>query len=539
MSAVSSGLRSDRRRAGLEFRMLKRAALLLVFVLLFAPCAAAQGPDLATLDAQFAKALADWNVPGMSIAIVKDGKVVLAKGYGVREMGKPGPVDADTLFAIASNTKAFTSTLVAMLVDEKKLTWDDRVQQHLPWFQLYDPYVSQDIRVRDLLSHRSGLGTFSGDLLWYGTPYSREEVIRRARFLKQASPFRARYGYQNIMFVAAGEVAAAVAGQSWDALLKARVFDRIGMTRTITTFADVRKATNLATPHASAFNPLKPFPWYSWDACGPAASVVSSANDMAKWITLHLNGGTLGDARLFSESSQRTLWTTHVTLSVDPNPAVPASSVASSMRLPVHFRGYGLGFSLSDYRHRFVAEHGGAADGMFSHVTLVPEEKLGFVILTNSDTGLSGALSYVILDAWLGGDGRDWSQLFLGRARQVAATARAERERAGKARVPDTKPSLPLEQYAGRYVSTMYGDAVVALEHGALVLRLVPNPDMVADLTHWHFDTFALAWRREFPWFGSGRAQFVLDADARVAELKLDVPNDDFWFYELELKRVR
>jgi CubicO group peptidase (beta-lactamase class C family) len=519
--------------------MSKTAAVVIALVLVVAPVAAAQGPDLAKLDAQFAKALADWNVPGMSIAIVKDGKVVLAKGYGVREMGKPDAVNEDTLFAIASNTKAFTSTLVAMLVDDRKLAWDDRVQQYLPWFQLYDAYVSQDIRVRDLLSHRSGLGTFSGDLLWYGTSYNREEVIRRARFLKQASPFRSRYGYQNIMFVAAGEVAAAAGGQSWDALVKARIFDRIGMTRTITAFADVKKATNIATPHASAFSALKPFSWYSWDACGPAASIVSSANDMAKWVTLHLNGGTFGDTRLFSEAAQRALWTTHVTQSVDPNPAVPAAALATSMRLPVHFRGYGLGFSLSDYRHRFVAEHGGAADGMFSHVTLVPEEKLGFVILTNSDTGISTALSYVILDAYLGGDGRDWSQLFLARAKQGAEQARAARERTDKARIPATKPSLPLEQYAGRYVSTMYGDAVVALENGALVLRLVPNPDMVADLTHWHFDTFALTWRREFPWFGNGRAQFLLDADARVAELKLDVPNDDFWFYELELKRVR
>jgi len=209
------------------------------------------------------------------------------------------------------------------------------------------------------------------------------------------------------------------------------------------------------------------------------------------------------------------------------------------MRLPVHFRGYGLGFSLSDYRHRFVAEHGGAADGMFSHVTIVPEEKLGFVILTNSDTGISSALSYVILDAFLGGDGRDWSRLFLARANQGAEMRRAERERTEQARVPGTKPSRALDRYEGRYVSTLYGDATVALENGALVLRLVPNPDMVADLTHWHYDTFSLTWRRQFPWFGNGRAQFVLDADARVTEVKLDVPNDDFWFYELKLLRAR
>jgi len=519
--------------------MSKTAACVLALLLWFVPPAAAQGPDLSALDARFAQALADWNVPGMSVAIVKDGKVVLAKGYGVREVGKPDTVDADTLFAIASNSKAFTSTLIGMLVDDRKMGWDDRVQQYLPYFQLYDPYVSQDMRVRDLLSHRSGLGTFSGDLLWYGTSYSREEVIRRARFLKQASPFRARYGYQNIMFVAAGEAAGVAGGRGWDALVKARIFDPLGMTRTVSTFADVKKATNIATPHAAAFSPLKPYPWYSWDACGPAASIVSSANDMAKWIAFHLNGGQAGGTRLLSEAAQRMLWTTHTALSVDPNPAVPAAQLATSMRLPVHFRGYGLGFSLSDYRHRFVAEHGGAADGMFSHVTLVPEERLGFVILTNSDSGISTALSYAILDAYLGGDGRDWSRLFLARTKSAETQKAADRTRVEKGRVAGTKPSLPLEQYVGRYVSTLYGDAVVALENGALVLRLLPNPDMVADLTHWHYDTFAIAWRHAFPWFAEGRAQFVLDPDAKVSELKLDVPNDDFWFYELELKRVR
>ena len=260
---------------------------------------------------------------------------------------------------------------------------------------------------------------------------------------------------------------------------------------------------------------------------------------MAKWIAFHLNGGTAAGTRAAVGSGAAHAVDDAQSLSVDPNPAVPAASLATSMRLPVHFRGYGLGFSLSDYRHRFVAEHGGAADGMFSHVTMVPEEQLGFVILTNSDSGISSALSYVILDAYLGGDGRDWSRLLLARSKTAADQKRSERERVEKARVPDTKPSLPLEQYAGRYVSTMYGDAVVAVEKGSLVLRLVPNPDMVADLTHWHFDTFAIKWRRAFPWFGDGRAQFVLDADARVTELKLDVPNDDFWFYELELKRVR
>lgn len=522
--------------------MIRLLTVMMLAVVLLAPAgtaadAAAQTPDLAQLDAVIEQARKDWNVPGLAVAIVKDGNVVLARGYGVREMGKPGAVDADTLFAIASNTKAFTATALSMLAEDRKLTLDDRVVSHLPYFELYDPYVTSDIRIRDLLSHRSGLGTFSGDLLWYGTPYSREEVVRRARFLGQAGPFRARYGYQNIMFVAAGEVVAAVSGRTWDTFVKERIFGPLGMTRTVSTFAEVKTATNIATPHAGTYAPLRPYPWYSWDACGPAASIVSSANDMAKWIAVHLNGGAAADRRLFSENAQRAMWTPHVSFTTDPNPAVPAARLAASLRMPVHFRGYGLGFSVSDYRHRFVAEHGGAADGMFSHLALVPEEKLGFVILTNSDTGVSSALSYTILDAYLGGDGRDWSRLLLDRGRQVAEQRRLARERVEKARLPGTRPGLPLEKYAGTYASTLYGDATVTAESGGLVLRLLPNPDMVADLSHWHLDTFELTWRRPFPWFGGGRAQFVLDHDANVTELKLDVPNDDFWFYELEFKR--
>jgi CubicO group peptidase (beta-lactamase class C family) len=522
--------------------MTRRHGVLLLLVLAaLGASASAQTPavNVAALDSAIEQARKDWNVPGLAVAVVKDGTVVLAKGYGVREMGKPDPVDADTLFAIASNTKAFTATAVAMLVDDQKLSLDDQVVKHLPYFTLYDPYVTQDIRVRDLLSHRSGLGTFSGDLLWYGTPYSRQEVLRRARYLRQAGPFRARYGYQNLMFIAAGEVVAAVAGQTWDDFIKSRIFDPLGMTRTVSTFRDVTRSNNVATPHAGTYSSLKPYPWYSWDACGPAASIVSSANDMAKWIGLQLAGGTLGGRRYFSDAQQRVMWTPHTASTVDPNPAVPAASLATSMRLPVRFRGYGLGFAVSDYRRRFVAEHGGAADGMFSHVTLVPEERLGFVILTNADTNLPSALSYTILDTYLGGDGRNWTALFLDSARAAAQRWREARDRETKARLTGTSPSLPVDRYAGTYTSSLYGDATVTLENGALVLRLVPNPDMVADLSHWHVDTFELKWRREFPWFGNGRAQFVLDHDGRVTELKLDVPNQDFWFHELELTRSR
>ena len=495
--------------------MLKRALLLLAFVLVFAPWAAAQGPDLAKLDAQFAQALKDWNVPGMSVAIVKDGKVVLAKGYGVREMGKADPVDAG--HAVRDRVEhegVHRHAWSACWSTRRSSGGTTACSSYLPWFQLYDPYVSQDMRVRDLLSHRSGLGTFSGDLLWYGTPYSREEVIRRARFLKQAAPFRARYGYQNIMFVAGGEVAAAAGGQSWDALVKARIFDRLGMTRTVTTFADVTHATNIATPHASAFTPLPAVPVVLLGRLRPGGQHRVERERHGEVDRVHLNGGTAGGTRLLSEAAQRTMWTTHIALrSIRTRPCrrrrwrrrcgCPSISAATAwaFRCP----------TTATASSRSTAARPTAC---FRTSRWCRRSRLGFVILTNSDSGISSALSYMILDAFLGGDGRDWSRLFLDgrrRRRSRSAQARTRREGAGAGHeaVAATRDST-----RARYVSTMYGDAVVALENGWLVLRLVSQPGHgggphALALRHVHHHMAPA-----FPWFGDGRAQFLLDPDA-------------------------
>ncbi len=480
--------------------------------------------DLAALDREIANARENWSVPGMAVAIVKDGAVVLAKGYGQRELGKPGAVDEHTLFAIASNTKAFTAAALAILVDEGKLSWDDRVTSHLPYFELYDPWVTHEIRVRDLLSHRSGLGTFSGDLLWYGTSYSREEILRRARFLQPTAQFRSGYRYNNVMFVAAGEVVARVSGQPWDAFVKQRIFDPIGMGETLTSVKALEGRPNKATPHGPTYGPPRPYPWYPWDGAAAAAGIVSSASDMAKWLLLQLGRGTAGPTTVFSDAASRQMWTPHVSFTIDR---------ATEERFPsTHFRGYGMGWTLSDYRGRLIVEHGGAYDGMYSQVVLVPEERLGFVVLTNSMTGVGGALKYVVIDRYLGGGGRDWSGEGLERARRREAAHAEELARVARERLQGTRPSRPLLDYAGTYPSDLYGTATVTVENGGLVLRLLPNPDLVADLTHWHVDTFHLKWRKDFPWFADGTAQFVLDARARITELKLDVPNEDFWFWE-------
>lgn len=484
---------------------------------------------LEELDQQIATARQAWQVPGLSVAIIKDGEVVLCKGYGVRQVGQEEVVDADTLFAIASNTKAFTAVLMGMLVDERKVSWDDPVRDHLEYFQLYDPYVSQDMRITDLLCHRSGLGTFSGDLLWYGTHYTPEEVLRRTRFVPQAGPFRAHYGYSNLMFLAAGEVIRKVEGKPWNEVCRERILNPLGMTRTVTSTRALENMSNIATPHKPTVSEVRPLPWYNWDTMAAAGGIISSANDMSKWLRLVLNQGEWGDDRLYSRSVSHAMWS--------PETIIPISASARQRQPRTLFRAYGLGWSLSDYAGHRVAAHGGGYDGMYSRVMLVPDQKLGVVVLTNSMTGIANAICNQVLDTFLELETRNWLSEELP-GDQTNRAAFFQRIADVKRRdLKESQPALPLTAYTGEFRCQMYGDATISLEEDKLVLRLLPNPDLVADLEHKQLDTFVLRWRKEFAWFDEGTLQFVIDANAKVREIKLDVPNNDFWFHELQLKK--
>jgi len=508
--------------------------LLLVLCLVSAPAYQAQdlNAQLRDIDDYAAKAGVDWRVPGFAIAIVKGDKIVFAKGYGVRELGKPETVDKDSLFAIASNTKAFTSASLATLVDEGKLRWDDPVTKYLPAFQLHDPYVTREMTVRDLLSHRSGLATFGGDLLWYESSYPRAEIIHRVRFLKPTSSFRSRFGYQNIMFLAAGEIVPVITGKSWDDYVRERFFVPLGMTRTTTSYKQLLKTANIAIPHNEFAGRMRVIRYGNADNAGGAAAINSSVADMAQWIRLQLGRGTYEGKKFFSADRSREMWT--------PNTIVGGISERAEKSNPTtHFNLYGLGWGLSDYQGRKVVSHGGGLDGMTSRVALMPEENLGVVILTNSESALSGILANKIFDVFLGVPKRDWSAEGLAREKLGREAAKTEAQQVENSRVSNTKPSLPLSAYTGIYTGAMYGDAKVTEENGKLVLRLMASPNFVGDLEHWHFDTFSVKWRDSIVYpFGRGFVSFVIDPRAKVAEMKIDVPNPDFDFKELEFKRV-
>ena len=488
-------------------------------------------PDLSQLKSIIEQARADWNVPGLCAAIVKDGQVVLAEGFGVRELGRPETVDGDTLFAIASNTKAFTAAAIAMLEEEGKLHWEDHVQQHLPWLQMYDPYVSSELRIDDLLCHRSGLGTFSGDLLWWGTPYSPAEVLRRTRHLPAKGRFRATYGYSNLMFLAAGEVVREASGKSLQEFIQGRILTPVGMTRSATSIKSLESLGNFASPHKPTPEDVTPIPWYNWDTMAAAGGIISSANDMAKWLQVQLDYGKIDDQqRLFSEASSHKMWSLQTVL--------PFSAAAQKRVNSTHFKAYGLGWMLSDYKCRKTVSHGGGYDGMYSQVMMVPEENLGVVILTNSMTGISTALANTIVDEFLGGEKKDWLNPGL---EQDCKNRSAFYERIQEATTPKTggtSPSHELTSYAGIYRCPLYGDVTVSVEDEKLVLRLLPNAELIADLTHMQYDTWVIHWRKEFAWFAEGTIQFLPDSHGVFQELRLDVPNDDLWFDELKPFRV-
>lgn len=511
---------------------MKRISALFVFILVFQLPIFTQTLEekLKEIDDYANAVIATHKGPGMAIAIVKDDKVAFAKGYGVRELGKSEPVDENTVFAIASNTKAFTAASLAILVDEKKLAWDDKVSKYLPGFQMYDPWVTSELTVRDLVSHRVGLDTFSGDLLWYETTYSAPEILNRTRYLKPVSSFRTRYGYQNLMFIAAGQVIEKVSGKPWAAFVKERILQPLGMNRTTTSIRDL--TTNAAWPHNESGGTLRVLPRGNVDGADAAAGLNSSVADLSKWIRLQLGRGKLEGKQIFSEQQSWLMW--------QPNIMLPISEAASKNNPTRHFNAYGMGWFLYDYYGRKIINHSGGLDGMLSYTVLIPEENVGFVVLTNSESPAFGIMMNKIRDVFVNAPKRDWNAEAVEQAKSGKETAQMERQKVDSARAQNTKPSLPIANYAGTYSDKLYGDVIIAVENGRLVMRFGPSPNFVADLEHWHYDTFQIKWRPSVSYnFPRGFVTFTLDKNGKTDELKIDQPNNDFWFYELMPKRVK
>jgi CubicO group peptidase (beta-lactamase class C family) len=465
--------------------------------------------SLAGFDQYITKAMKDWKDPGLAIAVIKDDSIVLMKGYGTRTMGKVEPVDEHTLFAIGSSSKAFTSTLVAMLVDQGKMHWDDPATAYLPGMQLFDPYVTRELTVRDLLTHRSGLTR--GDVMWYATDYNRDEILRRVRFLKPTWSVRSRFGYQNIMYLAAGQAAAHVAGTSWDDLVKARIFAPLGMTESNTSIRDLAGKSNVATPHTEVDDTLITVPWHNIDNIGPAGSINSNVADMIKWVRFQLAQGKVGGRSLVSVSALGETHTAQMTIPVGPD-----SRQANPY---THLEAYGMGWFLQDYRGRELDQHGGNIDGMSAMVAIMPEERIGLVILTNANGSPVPTIAlYRVLDGLLGEPARDWSGEFKKQFDKAVAQGKEAQQKRLAERAVGTKPSLSLDRYAGVYSDSMYGDVTVRMDNGGL--RLTYGTAFDGTLEHWHYDTFRANWNSRA--IAKNFVTFALGPDAKVRSLDFE-----------------
>jgi CubicO group peptidase (beta-lactamase class C family) len=489
------------------------AALLLV---LRGLAAEAQRAPLNGLDAYVSRAMRDWEIPGLAIAIVKDDSVVFLKGYGVRQLGKSAAVDERTLFAIGSTTKAMTAAAIGMLVDEGKVGWDDQVTTHLSSFQLHDPYVTRELRVRDLLTHRSGLP--GADLLWAGADYSTSEILRRLRYLEPATSLRTRFAYQNVMYAAAGEVIASASGMPWETFMRTRIFAPLGMRSTLPTAATLGRQPNVAQPHMRLGDTIRLVANRTVDPVAPAGAVWSSISDMAKWMRFVLDSGRASGTRLIAAATFAELLTPQVV--VPPEEFYPTAKLARP-----HFTLYGLGWFLQDYRGRAVAMHTGSIDGMSAIIGLIPDQRLGVYVLANLDHAeLRHALMYHVFDLYNPPASRDWSVELLRLYGDLREQGRAAERKKDSSRVTGTAPSHALARFAGTYVDSLYGGAVVTYAGGRLHLRLGNAFD--GDLEHWHYDTFRARWKD--PTAGTSLVSFSLDATGAPVKLEIEGVGRDF-----------
>jgi CubicO group peptidase (beta-lactamase class C family) len=416
-----------------------------VFAALFAalPIRAQQKEPFPGFDAYVRAALATWKVPGAAVALVRNDSVIYAKGYGVREVGKPATVDERTMFAIGSSSKAFTAAAVAMLVDSGKVNLDAPATAYLPGFQLYDNYATREITVRDLLSHRSGLAR--GELIWYGSENDRDEILRRVRFLPPTWSFRSQFGYQNIMYIA------------------------------------------------------------------PAGSINSNVVDMAQWVRLHLGDGKFGGKQLISKRLMDEMHSAQTVIKLDPT--------WNAMNPSAHLMAYGLGWFLSDYEGKYLVQHGGNIDGMTALVAMMPEEKFGMVILSNMNgSQMPTTIMLRALDMQLKRPARDWSAQMRARTDSLMARARAAQSRTAQ-RVPNTKPSLALAEYAGTYADSAYAVVKVAESNGTLTFTY--GPTWRGPLEHWHYDTFHL--KLDTPVLPAAPVTFRLNAAGKVDDMVVDL----------------
>lgn len=459
------------------------------------PVAHAQNTLPDNFDSWVTEGMELWEIPGLAIAVVKDGEVDYTGGFGVLKLGESAPVNEHSQFGIASVSKHITASSLAVLVDEGKINWNDPVIKHIPWFQLSDPWATSQVTIHDLLTHQVGVGRVLGNRLQFMTNRSRNELLYSLSYHDFEQPFRSAYVYSNVMYTLAGEIVEAVTGQTWDEFISERFFEPLQMTRTNSSISDLHPDGNAAWPHQYIEEGIVTIPRRSWDVAAPAGGINSTAADMAKWMLLQLNSGEYDNTQYLSASSLRDIQTPKVALSVN--------NVAANQR------SYGYGYNITDYQGYRMLEHGGATDGMNTSYALFPELDLGIIVMTNTFNTFREAIVRTIADHVIGTDATDWNGLFHNSYTRQLEAAMERRDRMHDNRETDTEPMFELQNYTGIYHNPMYQNAEITLEEGKLYVTIFDDETLKGQLEHWQYDTFRILWnnpaqREEFIKFDTG-----------------------------------
>ncbi|NIJ21042.1 CubicO group peptidase (beta-lactamase class C family) [Sphingomonas naasensis] len=515
--------------------------------LLALPLLALASPALADppagLDAKVETLRKAIGAPGIAVAVVEHGKTTLAKGWGVRKLGEAARVDADTIFPTGSTGKAFTAAALAILVDQGKIGWDDRVIDHMPWFRMYDPWVTREMTIRDLLVHHSGLGLGAGDLLFVPRgSLSRKETVERLAYIKPATSFRSGYAYDNILYTVAGQLIEEVSGKTWEEFVTREVLRRGGMGSATATYEARRATADRAFPHARIGGAVRgDGPNSVLDereelgrAAMPAGGLALSAKDLAQWLKIQLGHGALpGGGRLFSEAQAAEMWKGVTVQPITPYPG-------SLAPLTPKFSTYALGWEVEDYKGARIISHGGGVFGSITHVILLPDQDVGIAVVVNSeDVALLRGVAHLLVDHYLGLPDQDWPARFGEFMDKRVAGGKAALA-AVKAAPAKVGPSLPLERYAGTYRDAWYGDVAVTSGGDGLRIDFKTTPRMAGRLVHWQYDTFVT--RFDDKAIEPAYVTFALDAEGKIARvaMKAESPIADFSYdyQDLDLRPV-
>ncbi|MEN8185976.1 MAG: serine hydrolase [Bacteroidota bacterium] len=484
-------------------------------------------------------AMAKFNVVGVAVGIVKDGKIIHTKGYGVKSIDTNEKVNEHTNFAIASNSKAFTTTALALLVEEDKLSWQDKVKDHIPEFKMYNAYVTENFNIQDLLTHRSGLGLGVGDLMFFpdGADFTIKDVLSGFQYFKPQSAFRTKYDYDNLLYIVAGEVITRVSGMSWEEFVENRIMQPLNMDNTYGSLSRIKDKSNLATPHSTETGKIRTISPFEEMVNGAAGGIISNVDDICNWMLVHLNNGKYGanlEKELFSETSQSEMWKIHTTLPVNNDP-----------RYNSHFLGYGLAWSLTDIKGNMSVSHTGGLPGMLSRTVMIPDLNLGVIVLTNTANGGSGvykAVSKTIVDSYLGLDDFGWTDHYYEQFKEKESNADLVTTQVWETVKTANNQHLNYNNYIGVYEDKWFGKIEVFMNGNKLWFKSYRSPKLNGPMSFYKANTFAIKWEYQ-DMNADAFAMFSLDEEGKAQSIKMKgiSPNIDFSFdfQDLNLKRVK